>query len=164
MSKKLATTTIAEVPATDFAYIARPSDFLAMRIIRLHESQSVPMDPAPISSLEFGRQDRATKYAIDASRILFNTWMGGENLLMHYYAPFTPLGPSNQMNWLLTNAYSVYLFGTLAQAGDYVYDQSKLGEWTQKFNDAIVSIKAADQRDRLGPRARVQPSVDTEIA
>ena len=46
-------------------------------------------------------------------------------------------------NWLLSNHPNIYLFGALAEAGDYARNASA-GMWEQKYHAGVSTLQAAD--------------------
>lgn len=63
-----------------------------------------------------------------------------------YYKKFDPL--SAGVNWIITNAPDIYLFGTLAQAEPFMKNDSRIATWVSFYQNAINSLEMANRKDR----------------
>ncbi len=65
-----------------------------------------------------------------------------------YYKKFTPLSDSDDTNWLLVNAPSVYLYGTLLEAFSQARSMEQAQTYLNKFAGTVNSLIKADKQDR----------------
>ena len=63
-----------------------------------------------------------------------------------YYKRFDTPVLDADTNWLLTNAYDVYLYGSLAHASPYIKEDERVGLWVQGYNSAVSALNKADRR------------------
>ncbi len=67
---------------------------------------------------------------------------------LNYYARWDALSYSNAMNWLLTNAPDVYLYGSLLHAAPFMLDDARIGVWQGLYGAAVSALQGQDQRLR----------------
>jgi hypothetical protein len=65
-------------------------------------------------------------------------------------------------NWLLTNAPSAYLYGSLLQAEPFLRNDKRIQVWREMFERSLADIEQADKRERwsgnsLAIRADITP-------
>ena len=65
-------------------------------------------------------------------------------------------------NWLLTNAPSAYLYGTLLQSEPFLRNDKRIQVWREMFERSLADIEQADKRERwsgnsLAIRADITP-------
>jgi hypothetical protein len=78
------------------------------------------------------------------------------------YYGITPLSEAEPVNWLLTNAPDVYLYGALREAQPYLRKPDELRLYQQLSNEALKSLNRQEKRARLGGgRLRMRPDVYT---
>lgn len=69
-----------------------------------------------------------------------------------YYAKITALDSADpdSTNWLLENAYDVYLYAVLVEATPYLQDDARINIWSTLFESAIKELQDKDKSDKLG--------------
>jgi hypothetical protein len=67
-----------------------------------------------------------------------------------YYSILEPLSETNDSNWLLEDSPNTYLFGALYQAGVYMRDDIRAGQW-MAFRDAAIQSKLDDDQKSKYP-------------
>ena len=75
-----------------------------------------------------------------------------EEVSLRYYArpPALTAIPPNDTNWVLENAYDLYLYGALQEAEPYIQADARLPVWKTLFEQAIAQLIASDKKDKLG--------------
>ena len=63
-----------------------------------------------------------------------------------YHAKLPPLVNPGDTNWLLNNAYDVYLFAGLVAAATYMQDLELESLYNRRYNDAVVEFTRAETR------------------
>lgn len=67
-----------------------------------------------------------------------------------YIGGLTALSDSNTTNNVLTRSPDAYLYGALAEAYAYLLDETRAGQYMQRFNMALEEIKVDEQRAHYG--------------
>ena len=68
---------------------------------------------------------------------------------LYYYAKIDALS-TTATNWLLTNHPNIYLFGSLAEAGDYVQSDALVQKWEAKYKKGITELMLSDNNSMYG--------------
>ena len=141
----------------DTQYSAIPSDFL--QPIRLQLTGGETGEVAPISTAQMlqlrgERNDEAgapTHYALTAGGLeLYPTPDGTYDASLVYYARVPALSDSNTVNWLLTEAPDVYLYGALVHAAPYLKDDARIQVWEALFAQGIDRINDSSDAAKYG--------------
>ncbi len=132
--------------------VALPTDYSQAISLSLDQEESI-LDLVSIERLRESRayylQGRPQLYAISGNNLVFGpTPSANPVALFTYYAKFVPLSATNQTNWLLDEAYDLYLYGSLLHAGPYIKDTADSQFFLSVYNDAMDSIREADTRSR----------------
>lgn len=72
------------------------------------------------------------------------------SLTLVYRRTVTPLSPSAPINWLLTDAPDVYLYGTLLQAEAFLAEDDRLSVWKAAYEEAISDLNSNGDKRRWG--------------
>lgn len=67
-----------------------------------------------------------------------------------YQPRITPLSDDAQTSWLTDNAANVLLFGALAEAQPFIFNDERVALWNAKFERAIEDLRLQDWRARSG--------------
>lgn len=78
-----------------------------------------------------------------------------------YVKALDPLSGDSDTNWVLTNAYDVYLFGCLEQAAIYAEDVELEQKFGARFAGVVESLNREQALSRMGGSARVKRGVNT---
>lgn len=78
------------------------------------------------------------------------------NLSLDYYAKIPPLTADDPVNWLLTKAPNVYLYGCLMEAEAFSRDDQRSALWGQRFAAAVSGLRTADGMSKFA-RAVTRP-------
>lgn len=154
-----ATTSISE------EYVSLPSDFLEMRNFQLNTSPKQTLrfvTPEYIDTFWAGSTSGQPKvFTFVGGEIQVAPSPGGSYTAeMDYYAKWDIATDST--NWLLTNAPSVYVYGSLLHSAPYLKDDKRIGVWKAMFEQAMKDVEDADKRERwsgnsLAIRADITP-------
>lgn len=132
---------------------ALPSDFLEARAVTLDSSNGRSLRPLTPDQL------RGSSYVDEAGEPRFYA-IEGSNLLvapiqactinLTYYAAFAALSDPADTNWLLTNAYDVYLYSSARAAAEFLEDDLREDRFETKFQTAVAELGDAEKRAYWG--------------
>ena len=96
-------------------------------------------------------------YTIEGENIIFAPIPSNSpTAKLLYLKAFDALSDPGDTNWLLTNAYDVYLYCCLAEAKAWVEDDEQLLKWGRLYDGAVRELKKSEGRSRrIGPLKRV---------
>lgn len=141
----------------DAQFNALPADFVQFVRFQLLDDRTGELSPismATMLQMRADRRDRAgrpTHYALTGGGIeLFPTPDGEYNASLVYYGKVTPLSATNTVNWLLTEAPDVYLYGALIHSAPYLKDDSRLTVWEALFKQGIDALNTSSMEARHG--------------
>lgn len=96
-----------------------------------------------------------THYAWQGDTFYFN---GEGTVLGVLYQHIPALSDDNTTNWVLSDAPSLYLFGALREAFDYLRDDTERDRWAARFQQVLDRVNGANTRDQFsGPLAIPAP-------
>jgi hypothetical protein len=126
--------------------IALPAGFLAFKTLWPTATQQVPLT---VQFLDYvmARDSQSgvpTSYALDGANIFFD---GSGDVSGVYYTDVPGL-VANSSNWLSLAAYDAYLYGTLAEAWDYLQEDAQAQKYLQRSAVVLESLIGADARDK----------------
>jgi hypothetical protein len=78
---------------------------------------------------------------------------GAADYTLDYYQAFAALSADADTNWVLTNAPSLYLYGSLIEAGPFLGDSTILQAWAGMFNASIAAVNRATKYQGGGSMA-----------
>jgi hypothetical protein len=139
-----------ETVAATFALsegVAQPAGFLELIQATLNVNNS-PIDIVDQSILDgYGQNAVGGPYlmAVSGSNFRFkdDPGTGTYTAVLRYYAKLTSPSPTNDTNWILTNAPSIYLNGCLLEAAKYIADSE-----AAKLYAALYASGVAGQNRR----------------
>lgn len=132
---------------------AVPTGFLETRRLVLDVTGSRALDyltPERLyASNIFEEQGAPSVYTIEGDNFVFapepSSSFTGKLL---YFKAFDALSAEIDTNWLLTNAYDVYLYGALVSASEYVKEDPS--RWENRYMQAVDRVNYRDQMSKLG--------------
>ena len=132
-------------------YVSLPTGFLEMRNFQLNTSpkQSVRfVTPEYIDTFWAGSTTGQPKvYALIGGEIqLAPAPDASYTAEMDYYKKWDIA--TDLTNWLLTNAPSVYLYGTLLNAEPFLKNDKRIAMWETRFEKSLADVEKADKRER----------------
>lgn len=140
---------------------ALPDDFLRLRSITLAESRTRYMEYLPPARLrESAYWDNTGSfsdptpqaYSIEGGSLLIAPEPSEDNptvISLVYVSSFDPLVASNDTNWILTEAYDIYLWGTLAAAAVYLEDEELEMKYDSRFSRSVMELNRSENRARV---------------
>ena len=146
-------------------YSSLPTGFLEMRNFQLNTS--------PKQTLRFVTPEYIDTFWAGSTtgQPRVYTFIGGEIQVapspdgsytaeMDYYKKWDIA--TDTTNWLLTNAPSAYLYGSLLQAEPFLRNDKRIQVWREMFERSLADIEQADKRERwsgnsLAIRADITP-------
>jgi hypothetical protein len=146
-------------------YSALPTGFLEMRNFQLNTSPKQTLrfvTPEYIDTFWTGSTTgKPVVYTFIGQEIqVAPSPDGSYTAEMDYYEKWDIA--TDTTNWLLTNAPSVYLYGSLLQAEPFLKNDKRIQVWEQRFEKALMDVEVADKRERwsgnsLAIRADITP-------
>lgn len=127
-----------------------PEDYLEMvRVVRDAASDwalSYMPPEALYSNTVYRDSGTPAFYTVEGTDFVTAPDGTGSDLLLSYYRAFTALSNDTDTNWLLTNAYDIYLYGALTHAAPYIKDDERVALWNAGYNNAVTMVNRADRR------------------
>jgi hypothetical protein len=157
LRRQVTSATLATIAATQA--VALPSDYLEMENLSL---TSGGVD----NSLEYINIERMNLnypagngdgipvvYTFEGSNILLGPRPDAVySMPIYYYARMAALTVT-PTNWLLTNHPNIYLFGALAEAGDWVQDTENVAKWEAKYKAGVAALTVSDDNSMFSGAA-----------
>jgi hypothetical protein len=149
LRRQISSTTLATVAATQS--VALPTDFLEVENLSVGTSIARNLVYMNIEALDVkypvgSYSGTPVAYTLEGNSLLLGpTPDAAYSISMLYYARLAALSVT-PTNWLLTNHPNIYLFGALAEAGDYVRDLQMGTTWDAKYQQGIKHLQDADDR------------------
>jgi hypothetical protein len=138
-------------------YVTLPTDFAEMRELKINTAQErkltyvTPQHFAEIAASRHG--GLPFFYTLVANSLRLGPAPSGVPPLtaeLLYYAKLPPLSDAEPVNWLLSAAPSIYLYGALLEASAYVRDAAQLADWSAQYVAAIGAFQSQDRRSKHG--------------
>jgi len=139
---------------------ALPSGFISMRSVSLDVTNHRNMDYLPPARLRsapiWDISGNPAAYTIEGTNIVVAPVpTSSVNLHLVYYKMFDALSGPTDTNWLLTNAYDVYLYGSLRAACEYIQDEQQEMMFAAKFDKAVNEVNKSDMWGRVSGSALI---------
>lgn len=129
---------------------ALPEDFMEMERVKLDSSTAKPMAYMPPSALfsssAYHDGGEPAFWTIEGDNLITAPDATGYDLLLSYYKAFSALTNDSDTNWLLTNAYDTYLYGSLMHAAPYIKEDGRVALWQAGYSGAITKLNKAERR------------------
>jgi len=159
--------TVGPDPASRFiplpSEINAPAEFLEMRSLRIKSvnydnDQLIQVTP---EALRISQNTKPGQYCIH-QEIEFDSPVSAEfTIEMTYYGPFPELLTPTSTNWLLENAYDVYLYGALQEAEPFLRNDERIPVWSGRWSAAIEELREAEKRS-LRNRSEIRTMLDPQ--
>ncbi len=140
-------TTVTDAGDDEPEFISLPSDFQAMRRIRLSSVTGKPrlqyLSGAQADEYRYGRANTTGQpmyFTIMGDEIELLPTPALEYTIEMVYRKYIPALATNETNWLLTLAPDVYLYGALMEAAPYLHEDERIQTWSQGFNGVIDEL------------------------
>jgi hypothetical protein len=79
------------------------------------------------------------------------------NVVLYYYQTIPVLSVSNATNWLLDDDPDVYLYGSLAEAEAFGFNDSRLATWRALASDGLAQVIGSDFGSEWANAATILP-------
>lgn len=90
----------------------------------------------------------AVAYTIEGESLIFRPSTDETGKIL-YVKAFDSLSAESDTNWLLTNAYDVYLYGSLLHAAPYLKEDGRIGTWAQMYTQAVQAVNKQENLARF---------------
>jgi len=131
--------------------LALPTDFLAIREVRV-DGEAVPsMNPQALRQLYLeSTASSPLGYTIVGTNLLFQPAPSSSiEVGITYFQKIPALTSTNTTNWLLDKYPDIYLYGTLCTAQAYLRDDERLAVWKGAWDEALGELERAGIKARL---------------
>jgi len=150
LRRQISSTTLTTVAGTQS--VALPSDFLEVENLSVSSTSParnlvyLNIEALDVKYPSGSYTGTPVAYTLEGNSLLLGpTPDAAYSIGMLYYARLAALS-STPTNWLLSNHPNIYLFGALAEAGDYVRDIQMGTTWDAKYQQGIKHLQDADDR------------------
>lgn len=151
-------TTETSIGTTDAnGQISLPVDFLGVRRLSaggVPLTFITPEDAQERNARASGRSPYA--YAIEG-RVLTIVPAGIADIVLYYYKTLPVLSATNPTNWLLDRDPDAYLYGALAEAEGYGFNDARLATWRALASDSLAQVVGSDFGSEWANAATVVP-------
>lgn len=138
--------------------VALPTGLIALKRIYSDSTTNRPLEYQPPeicwSDASYTTPGAPVAYTIEGSTLSVFPYTAGHVAKINYIKAFDALVDDADTNWLLTNAYDVYLYGVLMEAKAFIEDDTQTQKWTAAFDTAVKGLNEAGKRQRRGPVLR----------
>lgn len=135
---------------TDVNYVALPSGFISpIALWLIVSSERQLLTQARPEELPYDDSSNQPQFwAIDGVNIRFDCPSSSGFTAPFRYVKSNALSASNTSNYILTRRPDLYLWATLKQVALYTKDDADLSKYSGLMEQSILSLKAADSRNR----------------
>lgn len=139
---------------------ALPTGFIAMRRIIIDSTTARTLTYLPPERFWDARVSHESGtpevFTIEGGNIHFAPVPGSAvTAKMTYFKSYDALVNENDTNWLIANAYDIYLYAVLAEAKAFIEDDEQAAKWQNQYETAVArENKAANQGRRATPLQR----------
>lgn len=133
---------------------ALPTGFLKERRLVVSGSPNGPIKY--LAPDRFWESSAATEsgtpvaYTIEDGNFVFAPAPSSVSILVNYIKAYDALSDDADTNWLLTNHYDIYLYGSVAEAANYIDDNERALKYDQLYQRAVDQVNKSDHRGRFG--------------
>ena len=128
---------------------ALPEDFMELERIVL-DSTTSSLSYLPPSALfansAYTESGDPQYYTIEGDYLITAPDATGSDVMLCYYKAYSSLTNDSDTNWLLTNAYDVYLYGSLSHAAPYIKEDGRVQLWNAGYSEAIAKLNKMERR------------------
>jgi len=137
-------------------YIQIPNDWVETIRINLSEGDTYPLDlisRAALIDKRSGAQNtsgRPRYYThADSQFRVYPTPDADYAVELLYYAAIPALSDGNPVNWLLTYAPDIYLYGSLVHSAPYLVEDARTATWSQLYAAAVLRLNEESESARM---------------
>lgn len=133
-----------------------PDGFIEARRITLDSASDYALTfmvpQVMYASRLYAETGTATAYAIEGDSLVLRP-KGSSTAKVGYIKAFDALADESDTNWLMANAYDIYLYGTLSAASPYIKEDARIQLWRSLYQEAVQKINRADNYARISGAA-----------
>jgi hypothetical protein len=134
--------------------ITMPTDLIETRRLVIDEYPYEYVDPAAFSELDRINSEKHV-YTVTGSSIKVLT---GSSYALTYWAAFDSFSADADTNWLLENAYDVYLWASIKQAAIWAQDDQSMMKYDALYRGAVTKINNREAKAMRGGTLTIRPS------
>lgn len=129
-----------------------PNDFLETRNLYLNVTPVQPLQFRTIEEvIQFKQGNQGNgkphMFTVIGSQFMFaKAPDSAYTATLVYYQKIPRLSVSQASNWLLTAHPDIYFYGSLLNSAPYLKEDARIAVWAQLYQNAVESLKVADQR------------------
>jgi hypothetical protein len=138
--------------------VALPDDFRG--VVRLTLSDGTPLDfltPDDVGKRNSYANNRSTYAYTIEGRTLTIVPASSVIIVLYYYQGIEPLTVSNTWNWMLLENPDAYLYGALAEAEAFGFNDARLATWRALASDSLAQVIGSDFGSEWANAATVVP-------
>lgn len=157
LRRQITNTMLSTIAATQA--VALPSDFLELENLSVvsggvnRQLNYINIEGMNIKYPDGSYSGVPVVYGFEGNNILLGPTPDAiYSLDAYYYARFAALAVT-PANWLLTNHPNIYLYGALAEAGDWTQDDKNIAKWESKYQSGIKDLQDADDNSMFSGAA-----------
>lgn len=148
LRKQLTSATLSTVAGAQG--ITLPTDWLEFNDVSLNTDNPTPISFATVEHINSRYPQtfdgQPVVFSIDGDQLIFGPMPDAiYPISVSYYAKFPALSADGDTNWLLTNFPSIYLFGALAEASPFIFDDNRAVMWEGKYNKDMSELRDSDK-------------------
>lgn len=122
-----------------------PADYLEGRAVTAPDGAWTQRTPEALAELKAGGSNDKS-YAVYGGQIHLPFAVGADTTLtLAYWQAIPALTAGDPTNWLSLNHPSIYLFGGLVEACNYVVDAAQAALYESRFSAALADLRASEQ-------------------
>lgn len=150
-------TATATATTNSSGQVSLPDDYRAVRRVSINGTGLNFISPDDASDRNTTQSARSVyAYSIEGRTLTVVPAKSVDIVLVYAQAlPF--LSNTSTSNWVLTRHPDAYLYGTLAEAEGYGFDDARLATWKALANGALGEIIGSDQSTEWASAATVPP-------
>lgn len=139
-------------------YLPFPPNMLEHRRMQFTGStqRDRDLDYVGAENMSYSANQRPTRYTIEREEFEFNGSLPDTlEVEILYYEPYAALANPTDTNWLLTNAYGVYLFAALCEGNIHTQDDERQSLLETEYAGRVRALMDSEHRARRtqGPRS-----------
>jgi hypothetical protein len=122
-----------------------PTDFRG--IVRITLSDGTPLDfltPDDVNLRNSYASNRRTYGFTIEGQTITMVPAASVNIILYYYQTLPVLSVSNASNWLLAQDPDAYLYGSLAEAEAFGFNDARLATWRALASDSLAQVIGSD--------------------
>ena len=139
--------------------IALPTAFIAARRLYINADNRDLTFLSPerfYDSQVYSQQGTPTTYTIEGNNIIVAPYSTSIDGYLLYYAAYDALSADSDTNWILTNAYDVYLYCSLMHAQGFAQDDEQAAKWRAAYQYAVEQLNRMENMARFSGSALIR--------